>query len=199
MIGEFIPGQFKGASADVVSEKECNTAADALQLYQWAKERLFNCNNWHDYAGAPFSEFAVYNEQAMRTNAPVGAKYFIAIDIPGPGKTEGEFDWVQVQYVVDDHKDDDGLLSLFTVRPCSNPLSTEQKTQHFFNEAASSTFAVRLLNNTVYAEVHGRNEEVNDEEPGVWNKLRNWVVAVTGMAGGTSLHWKRLTDGLLKP
>ena len=84
------------------------------------------------------------------------------------------------------------------VRPSSDPTKPEEKVAHFFDEKATSNFLIRRVDEEIFAEVHGRNEEPNTENLNLLEKARNLLVAIGGMIAGSKFQWKSLTEGLIK-
>lgn len=122
--------------------------------------------------------------------------YFL-INIPGRGLLSGGgYDCVQVVKITESKKsgkDETGI----TVKPVSNPKNSDPDTAHFFTDDASSTFIVRREGNTIYAEVHGRNERANTNSENIIDKARNLIVATGAMLGLSEVQWKSLTKVLL--
>ena len=50
----------------------------------------------------------------------------------------------------------------------------------------------------VTASVYGRNEKTNDEHDGIFDIIRNTIVAVTAILGLSKSQWKSLVKGILK-
>lgn len=193
-----IPQQQEGGHSDTVSDKQFSTAEDAKQFFETVKKRFLDVNHWELFAGEEKAEFSLFDANGYaKTSEPQEHDYF-RINIPGPNNKTGEkFDWVRIEKI--EHKENSDEESvMIRVRPCACPHNSEEATAHFFDEDATSTFIVKREGNKIYAEVHGRNEKPNTENLGIVEKIRNTLVAIGGILGGSKFQWKSLTEGLLK-
>ncbi len=57
---------------------------------------------------------------------------------------------------------------------------------------------VKRSGSKVLAEVHGRNEEPNDDVDGIFDGLRNAMVGYAAKLGFSVPQWKLLAEGLVK-
>jgi hypothetical protein len=192
-----VPHNETGASSDVHHSVQKGDEATARHLFQLAKRRLLNVNNWHHLSGAGTASFQLTDEYGNLTDQPARLGCHFKIDIPGPGNITGDGrDWVQVEAIEETSNDDEEVIAM-RVRPTDNPNSTKKDTAHFFTSEASSTFFVRRKGNTVVASVNGRNEKPNVDAHNVVDKLRNAVIGLTAMAGMNKPQWSSLLKGLL--
>lgn len=193
-----IPAQHDGGHSDTVSKQEFNTADEAKTFFETVKARFLNVNQWELFAGKEKTEFAMMTASGEILYREPAEGDFFRINIPGPNNPSGDkYDWVQVEEK--EHKtlaDEESIM--IRVRPCPSPLNAKDETAHFFSDDATSTFIVKREGNVIFAEVHGRNEKPNTENLGVVEKIRNTLVAIGGILGGSKFQWKSLTEGLLK-
>lgn len=190
-----VPKQQQGSKIDVVSQREFTSETDAELVFDRAVQRLLSVNKWDDYAG--MSAFQLHDADGVRVHRKASEGDYIRIDIPGPGSKAGKgFDWVRVEEVEDSIKPAEAWVAL-RVRPCAHPQSNEEDTAHFLKDEATSTFIIRKVGLTVYAEEHGRNEVPNTENVGLYDKGRNLVVGLAAKLGLSYPQWKLLVDGLL--
>lgn len=195
---EKIPEQHTGASSDTVSKKSFETTEEAVQFFEIVKKRFLDVNSWELFAGKEKAEFSLRNSNGeLLLTKPAVGNYF-KIKIPGLHNSTGDgYDWVKIEALEKEQKD--GCESLYIrVRPTSDPTKPDNKTAHFFCDKATSNFLIKREGATVFAEVHGRNEEPNTEDLSALEKVRNFLVAVGGMIAGSKFQWKALTDGLLE-
>ena len=57
--------------------------------------------------------------------------------------------------------------------------------------------AVKLEDDLISAEVHGRNEKPNTSAENLPDKIRNAVVGIGAVAGFAKIQWQKLVKGLL--
>ncbi|MBV4355773.1 hypothetical protein [Pinibacter aurantiacus] len=188
-----IPEQTKGSSKDIQEVAHCKTADEAQWLFNQGRYKLLNVNNWNEWCGNDGADFCLMDETGEHLEGVANEGDFIRIDIPGPGSNEGSgYDWVKIV----DIKDREGIFTM-TVKPASDPNAETEDTAHFFDKDASSTFEVSLHDNDVLAAVHGRNEKPNTEVQNFFDKIRNFIVGKTAIAGFANLQWSRLVKGVL--
>jgi hypothetical protein len=196
---EIIPQQEKGAKTDIESSVECGTVEEAKELFQNAKLRLLNVNNWHHLCGAVTATFKLTDEAGNEVNTEAETGKYFKIDIPGPGTVTGEgYDWVRIEKIEDKEEasTSDEIVAI-KVRPAGNPNNTKTDVAHFFTDEATSSFIVQRTGKVVSAEVHGRNEKPNTDANAVIDKTRNTMVATGAIVGFSSAQWKSLVNGLL--
>lgn len=193
-----IPAQQEGGHSDTVSKKEFPAEETAKTFFETVKSRFFNVNDWELFAGEEKAEFAMMNALGEILHRKPAEGDYLRINIPEPNNPTGDkYDWVQVNEI--EHKtnaDEESIM--IRVRPCPSPLNKEEETAHFFADDATSTFIVKREKNIISAEVHGRNEKPNTENLGIAEKIRNTLVAIGGILGGSKFQWKSLTEGLIK-
>jgi hypothetical protein len=81
-------------SIDMPNERE------AIHLFESAKVRLKDVNNWHHVAGLISARFQLIDKKGCEVSRPVQQGDFFKIDIPGPGSKEGDgYDWAQVEEI----------------------------------------------------------------------------------------------------
>ena len=196
-----VPEHETGASSDIEHSVTSSNAETAKDLYRIAKQRLLLVNNWNELCGENSAYFTLTDELGDEVVRPAQLGDHIKIRINAPVNETGDgFDWVQVEAIEDKNSEieDTDIISM-RVRPVDNPKDPKkEETAHFFDEAATSTFTVRRDKELVVASVHGRNETPNMEPKGLWEKIRNTVIATGAMLGANRPQWKCLVEGLLK-
>lgn len=192
-----IPKQQTGASSDTISSVELDTSEAAQKHYEIVKARFLDINNWDKYAGEEKANFTLTSKDGKTIHSAPEVGNLFRITIPGPGNPSGDGDdWVQVEDIKHQTGADCESIAI-RVRPAASPLDPSDETAHFYNEKATSTFIVKREKQTVTAEVHGRNEEPNNEDVNLLAKVRNTIVAIGGILAGSKFQWKALTKGLV--
>ena len=198
MENTLIPQQRVGSKLDLHSSTVCKTTEEAYNFFQSVKHRLMNINQWDEICNVPSSVFRLINDKGQEVAGLVQEDDYIRINIPGPGPTTGEgYDWVKVETITEQLYLDEEVLSI-TVRPTHHPLRAFSETAHFFWSEATSTFQVKRKGNTIYAEIHGRNEAPNNDTGVFIDNLRNTLVGWSAKIGFSYPQWKGLTEGLVK-
>lgn len=197
MENQLIPKQEIGSDMDAISSIKFQTLKEAITFFALAKNRLKAIDNWSNLCGTEATTFKLLNPLGTLP-AEVEEGNLIKIDIPGPGTgIGGGYDWVKIEKIESVENLHEQFFG-FKVRPCANPEKPNAGVAHFFKDTATSTFLVRLVQNTVYAEIHGRNEVPNTDETSFFDGLRNMTVGYTAKVGLSYPQWKLLVDGLVK-
>jgi len=192
-----VPLQRTGSTMNAVEQVELQTEAEAIHFFKTVKERLLDVNRWKEIAGGAMSDFILTDEVGNTVHRKVTDGDHIKIDIPGPGtKTGGGYDWVTIEAIKMEVLDDAEVFSM-TARPSANPLTGGEDTAHFLTSEATSTFQVKRIGRTIYAEEHGRNEVPNTETANPLDNIRNTFVGWGAKAGFSYPQWKALVKGLL--
>jgi hypothetical protein len=165
----------------------------AAQAFEKSKQKLFHVEAWSDIS-ALSSTFTLYDATGNRKkDQAVQAGDYICIQLPGPFPQN----WVQVtDLLTQEHE------AYFTVSPSQSPLTQKEdnpdEVKHFFTEQASSTFKVRLENNTLTAYEIGKDEVVNNQGEQAGDRpVVNTLVAAGGWAGFQKIQWQLVTDYLV--
>lgn len=194
---EHVPAQFTGSEMNAVEKVELPSGAEAVFFFKIVKERLLDVNKWAEIAGISMSTFKLTDSKGNEVSRKVTDGDYIKIDIPGPGPKAGKgYDWVVIENIRSETSDDAEVLS-FTARPASNPTTDDNDTAHFLRHEATSTFQVKRIGNTIYAEEHGRNEVANTDTSNMLDNIRNTVVGLGARIGFSYPQWKALVKGLL--
>jgi hypothetical protein len=192
-----VPANETGAGSNIEHSVQKENERSAKRLFQLAKQRLLDVNNWHQLGGTASAIFSLTDEKGNEVHRPALLGDHFKIDIPGPGSLTGDgHDWVQVEAIEAQENNGEDIISI-RVRPTSNPQNNNQDVAHFFTGEASSTFSVLRKGNIVIAGVYGRNEKPHLNTKAVIDKLRNAIVGVTAIAGLNKPQWKSLVMGLL--
>jgi hypothetical protein len=195
-----VPNQHEGGKTDAGTVVKKQTAEEARQLFSIAKERMLDVNNWHKYSGPGSATFQLTDSKGKELESKPEKGNLMRVDLPGPGSFTGDgFDWVEIEAFEEEkiHNKDYESFSM-RVRPCSNPKTKSDKTAHFYTSAATSTFTLQRIKNTVAAGEHGRNEVPNTNPDNIVDKARNAIVGTSAMSGVSNIQWKALANGLLK-
>lgn len=192
-----VPAQHTGSEMNVVEKIELPSEAEAIHFFKTVKERLLEVNRWTALAGGVMSDFFLTDAEGNLVKRRATSGDHIRIDIPGPGsQAGGGYDWVTIEEIKLEVLDDAEVLSM-TARPSANPLTTNSDTAHFLTNEATSTFQVKRVGRTIYAEEHGRNESPNTGTENTFDNIRNTFVGWGAKVGFSYPQWKALVKGLL--
>ena len=195
---EIIPTQFAGQEIEVEATKELKNEAEAKSLYNVAKKKLLDVNNWKKIAGTITAQFQIINEKGEEVTRYVKKGDYLRINIPGPGSKGGEgYDWVLVEELKEINME--SLQSVgFRVRPNENPFGEKNETSHFYSKEATSSFIICRENSQLISRIVDRNLLPNTESGSLVDKVRDVVVGVSAIAGLSKLQWQQLANGLIK-
>lgn len=192
---EVVPPQKEGTEKSFEDAISFASIEEAQKHFQVVKARLLDINRWEQIAGTGSSKFILTDKEGKEVNrAPVFGDH-IKIDIPSASH---QHDWVRIESIEEPPSTQEHEFIGIKVRPTPNPISNERHVSHFFSSKSTSTFIVRREKNKVFAQVHGRNEIPNSETKSVWQKIKNWVVALGAIVGMANMQWKNLVKGLVK-
>lgn len=192
-----VPPQQTGSEMNAVEKIELSSEAEAIHFFKTVKERLLDVNRWTKLAGSGMSHFFLTDSGGNLVERKATTGDFIKIDIPGPGsKTGGGYDWVKIEEIKEELTDGVEILSI-RARPAANPLTDGKDIAHFLTDDATSTFQVKCIGNTIYAEEHGRNEVPNTGTAHAMDNIRNTFVGWGAKIGFSYPQWKSLVKGLL--
>lgn len=192
-----IPLQFKGSEMNAVEEAVMDSEEKAIAFFELVKKRLLDVNRWGELAELPMSTFRLTDKEGKEIAGSAKEGLYFKIDIPGPGTKTGDgFDWVFIESIQSEKYPDQEYLSM-RVRPVANPSGERTDTAHFLENDATSTFQVKRIGNTLYAEEHGRNEVPNTKTENTMDNIRNTMVGWSAKLGMSYPQWKSLVKGLL--
>jgi hypothetical protein len=194
-----LPQQQEGAEKNIETTVDAADREEAISLFQSARKRLLDVNNWHEWAGALSADFELTDAEGKKVDSPAKVGAYFKIDIPGPGSSAGEgFDWVKVEEINEEADPSaDTEYVLIRVRPSDNPSTSEENVAHFFSAKSTSNFVIKRDKNVVTAAVYGRNEVPNTTTDNNFDKARNAVIGISAVAGVSNAQWKSLVNGLL--
>lgn len=194
---EHIPPQHTGSEMDAVEKIDLANEAEAIRFFETVKDRLLNVNSWGEMAKLPMSSFRLVNSQGQEKPGKAQEGDYVKIDIPGPGTQSGKgFDWVILESIKENQDIASAYISI-TARPAPNPTGDVTEIAHFLKDDATSTFQVKRIGNTIYAEEHGRNEVPNTDTNKSLDNIRNTLVGWGAKLGLSYPQWKSLVKGLV--
>lgn len=195
-----LPEKEEGQHKDIEVKEVAATLQEAKQLFESAKTRLLDVNNWDKICGKASATFRLTDSNGKEVEGTPKIGCYFKIDIPAPGSEAGKgFDWVRVEAIEEeDNPDEDKEYFVMRVRPAANPLTPEEDVAHFFSNKSTSNFVVLREKKEVTAAVIGRNEVANTEKTGsIFDKIRNALVGTGAMGGFSNPQWKSLVKGVL--
>ena len=189
-----IEEQISGGHHDTVESLTFSNDAECKLFFDKLKKVFFHISSWGKLFDDGTEFQLITDHETLKFNAAqVGD--FVKIKIPGPKSIEGEgADWVKITEVENDEQPE---LQKFAIvlSPCSKP--GHDATAHFFQSEAKNYFMITKSENTITAEVHGRNEIPNYENLNALDKARNFLVAYKGILGFSKAQWEAWTKNIL--
>ena len=197
---KIVPPQEKGRKTSAEAHIDNPTRDEAIVVYQEAKRKLMDINQWDEYAGAASGTFHLTDPMGNLVDRIPQMGDLIRINIPGPGPISGDgYDWVCIEAYLEtiDHERDLDLFA-FRVRPVPYPFSEDEVPAHFYSDETTSTFLLQRAGTRVTAAEKGRNEIPNTETENIIDKIRNSAVAFGASMGIAIPQWKALMEGILR-
>ncbi len=198
-VDQFIPKQYVGKPTDFAESRSFISLSEAHRAFLSATSRLLNVNDWQKFTGPGSASFSLTDSTGRSVVRDAEEGDLIAIDLPGPGPKAGKgVEWVHVECILSggSEKETEEFM-LMRARPCRDPRSQTGDVAHFFDEGATSTFIVSRQGIRVSARVHGRNERPN-QRAGIWDRIRNTLIALVAREGASGVQWLRLVQGLME-
>jgi len=196
---KIIPSQITGDKSDHKFAVMADTHEEACKIFKESILRLLDVNDWDKLCGVGSASFTLTDEKGCEINELIQQGRFIKIDIPGPGPNAGDgFDWVYIEKTESRKITDSKECFAVSVRPTSNPLTSNISIAHFFKKDATSTFMVCIDGNIITASIHGRNEIPNTETSDTLDNIRNKVVAASATTLLSDVQWNNLVRGIVK-
>lgn len=193
-----VPPQFTGQEIETEATQVLTTEADAERLYNSAKKKLLEVNNWNKVAGVVTAQFQIIDEEGKEVSREVRKGDHLRIDIPGPGNKEGDgYDWVFVEELKEIRNGSVQSVG-FRVRPDKNPFGEKNETAHFYSKEATSSFIVTRENAKVISWIVDRNLLPNTDSGSLVDKVRDVAVGISAIAGFSKVQWQGLADGLIE-
>lgn len=186
-----------GASSNFHAESR----HDALVLFNEAKLRLLDINNWTKLCNGKHSEFCLTDKHGMllQTSVPsVGNLIRIRLPIPAHSMDE-HFSWVRIEHF-ENRKDllKDEEMFGFCVRAVNGPLNSLETDQlHEYKNEMISYFLIYRKASTIMAVEREKNSHAS--APSLFKKLCYSIIDVLSVIRFTQPKWKRLLNGVLKP
>jgi len=193
-----VPPQFKGQEIEVDAVQDLKTESEAQRLYDTAKKKLLNVNNWNRIAGAVTARFQIIDKKGNEVDREVQKGDYLRIDIPGPGTKEGGgFDWVLVEELNEIRQPFVQSVG-FRVRPNENPFGQRNETAHFYSKEATSSFIIIREKTKIIAWIIDRNLRPNTEQESLADKIRDVAVGISAIAGFSKVQWQGLANALIE-
>ena len=199
ILQNLVPKQEKGSKTNATAKIKVKTRYEAFTVFEKAKEKLIDINNWYVMCGSKGADFKLTDALGNPLNAinPQEGN-LIRIKLLAPKNNKGDgFDWVIIEKIVE-NKDiyNDVEVFGFKVRPIKDPFNKLEYPAHFFNSKATSSFMVYREGTVIYVMERGRNEIPNVSGP-LFNKIRNLMIALPGILGFSNSQWQNLVEGVL--
>src|SRR5688572_12697926 len=128
-----IPKQVEGAQTNTSYSLTAINIDEAKSLYQKARKRLLDINNWQQLCGAASAQFELVDETGNKDDGIAKENEYFKIDIPGLGNVAGDgYDWVKVEKVEESNKPEEDIeCILIKVRPATSPNNDSRDIAHF--------------------------------------------------------------------
>ena len=194
-----IPEQHTGVAKEVHHHITATSPEDAAVIFDRARARLLQVNEWAHTADGPSAKFLLCDDGGNAISRAARQGDLVRIDLPAPGrKSDTGFDWVRLDPVAEGLDDDGEPWIVLTTRPTADPAAppAAEDTAHFFSEASTGTFVIRRRGTRVEGSHYGRNELPNTGGS-LLDKARAVMVTIGAYLGLSDVQWNNLVKGLL--
>ena len=200
MSKEIVPAQFTGDKSLSEHTVSKSSAAQAIETYRIAREKLLSVNDWDKVCGPHSANFQLMDDKGNPIHDRAAVANYIRIDLPGPGTKAGSgYDWVIIETIEDKNSPSgDCNYTAIKVRPTESPVDAAKQTAHFYKPTATSSFIVERVGTRITAYVYGRNESPNTKVNSILDRIRNLIISISTFLGFQKPQWKSLVVGLLK-
>jgi len=203
LLQHIIPSQerfdYIGASSNFVADSR----HAALVLFNGAKLRLLDINNWTKLYNGSHTEFRLTDKYGslLQTSVPnVGDLIRMRLPIL-PGSSEERFGWVRIENfesTKDLLKDED--MFGFCVRPVEGPLNMNlADDDHSYNSEVVSYFLLFRKASTIMAIERDRDQMAYGVSSSLLKKMKAVLHEILAAMRLSKSRWSRLMTGLLKP
>jgi hypothetical protein len=191
--------EYIGASSNFVADSR----HAALVLFNGAKLRLLDINNWTKLYEGSHTEFRLTDKYGnlLQTSVPnVGDLIRMRLPILA-GSSEERFGWVRIENfesTKDLFKDED--MFGFCVRPVDGPLHMDTVDEdHAYSSEVISYFLLFRKASTIMAIERDRDQMANGTTPSLLKKMKAILHEILATMRLSKSRWSRLMTGLLKP
>ncbi len=174
---------------------------EALVLFNEAKLRLLDINNWTKLCNGKHSEFFLTDKHGvlLQTSVPsVGDLIRIRLPIPS-NSMEERFSWVRIEHF-ESRKDllKDEEMFGFCVRSVNGPVNNmDTDHTHVYNSEVISYFLIYRKASTIMAVEREKNSRAST--PSLFKKLGYAIIDFLSVMRFSQPKWKKLVNGVLKP
>jgi hypothetical protein len=194
-----IPSQITEDKTDHKFAVIADSHIEAYKIFKYSVLRLLDVTEWNKLCGNGSAVFTLTDDKGCDINELIQQGRFIKIDVPGTGPDGGDgFDWVYIEKTESRRINDSKECFAVSVRPTTNPLSSNISLPNFFKHDATNTFMVCIDGNIVTASIHGSNEIANTGTTSTRENIRNKMLATSAIATISEVQWNNLVRGIVK-
>ena len=193
-IREYIPKQHSGNSCE--THVTIDSKNDLKNDFDTLCQRLLNINQWEEYASLSGADFILMNSEGIEKNNDPDIGDFVRIRYSKHQNLLSEkFDFVQIEKLIQNTKEEDPFV-LLQLRPSVDPSLASKEISHFFDDSATNSFIIYVLNNQLHFSIIGRNECTNKEVERTIDKIRHFVFANLGFVAFSKIQWESFAKGI---
>lgn len=174
------------------SAREYVNKEAAKKAFEEMRPLFLSVNNWTKFSGAGNASFHHYDEDGNPVNRQVKTGDLIKVVLPGPLPLY----WVRIEQIRNEYR----YISV-KVRPYYDPVNKPLRkniTAHFFTRKTSSRFVLKRDHHLIIAEVRGKEEYINNQDPEAGGLgAVNTAVATGAWMGYQKKQWESYTSGLV--
>ena len=172
-------------SSIICEERTFDNAKESTRAFSLIKAKLLDIDEWNNYAG--ISSYKLYDESGREfLSNVINVGVFVRISLTGSGK----YDWVKVINIFESANE-----FIITVKPAFDPTSEnidKSIISHFFTDAATNNFSLKIEDETVRIYVIGLDEIHNTiETKNIIQTIRNVAVNLGSYLGIQRGEWEK--------
>lgn len=193
-----IPGQKTTNHTGATSRHKAESRHCAVVLFNEAKQRLLDINNWGRLCGNAGAEFRLTDEtgELLPGSMPVVGN-LIRVKLPASANKAG-FSWLKIEKF--EHSKDllkDEELFGFSVKPIKDPTDLFKKNKDVYT--GTNSFLICREGSLLTASEYDINDMESIEAASLFNKIKSYITSVWVMTGLANTQWKKLLNGIIKP
>jgi hypothetical protein len=194
-----IPAQ-AGSHAGATSRYKAESRHSAVVLFNEAKQRLLDINNWGRLCGNEGSEFRLTDEKGeLLPDSLPSVGNLIRIKLPASSNKKG-FSWLKIErfeHTKDLLKDEE--VFGFCVKPVNSTPGHFERAILLNRHNECNSFLICRTGCLLTAVEYNIHEVPATEKNSFLTKLKTQAITIWSMTGLVKPQWKKLLNGIIKP
>ncbi len=196
LLSNIITEQTTGSHPAATAKYKAESRHLAIGLFNEAKYKLLDINNWERLCDGVAAEFRLTDEKGEQINSLPVVGNLIRIKLPLQSNHATEFEWARIEKF-ESSKDllKDEEVFGFHVKPVKSPLNNSEIKSLYANEVTCSFIILRKSDSIIAMEC----EKIINKPESFLNKMRQLIISSLTMIGFSKPQWKKLVSGIVRP